>query len=112
MKLDAFKASNSERHVDGARYLLNLPGHHSTAAIVAEVVYELDGKWSSCDAQIVLSDCSRVLSLEFCPTDLGEHENDLHKIDTLISTLQEFRRALKRAHRHAHRAYERKDEEL
>jgi len=80
--------------------MLNLPGHHSTAAIVAEVVQTGDGKYST-EAYLQISDCDRRIRLDFCIHDLDDHENNLHKIDTLISSLRSFRRAVVKAQKRA-----------
>lgn len=72
-----------------------MPGHHSTAAIVAEVHF---GDFSP-DASIHISDCSRKIMLEFSPHNRETHENDLHKVDTMIDVLKAFRRALLKAQR-------------
>lgn len=88
----------AEQKVYGGRDLLNLPGYHSTAAIVAEVVLTND-PWSR--AEIVISDCTRTISLEFSPGDPDSRENDLHKIDTMIRHLKEFRKGYVIAQRKA-----------
>ena len=81
----------------GARALLNLPGHESTAAIVAEITRP-SAEYP--DITLVISDCSRVIHLSF---DRGgtpdERENNLYKVDTLISVLREFRKGLVTMHR-------------
>lgn len=97
------------RKLYGGRSLLNLPGHHSTAAIIAEV--EDTRGWAgitrdSDDPQeatgyniqpritCTLSDCSGQINLEF---DLGTDariENSLHKVDSIIHHLRAFRRGL------------------
>lgn len=74
--------------------MLNLPGHHGTAAIVAEITENRYGNYAS----IVISDCDRRISLEFELTDGDSYENDMHKVDTLVDALQTFRRALKKLH--------------
>ncbi len=101
-----------EIHEEGARALLNLPGHHSTAAIVGEVVYSkgVDREVGSVEAELVISDCSRTITLWFNPEDLGEHQNDLHKVDTMVTVLTAFRKALVRAQKHAERTYAAKQE--
>lgn len=76
------------RTVKGARALLNLPGHHSTAAVVAEVRNE-----HTCFVQI--SDCQRAVNLEFDMYSQDDYANGVFKIDTLIATLTTFRKAYK-----------------
>ena len=76
--------------------MLNLPGHHSTAAIAAEVVTTGPGRYDT-NAFVQISDCDRRIALDFCLHDADEHENNLYKVDTLISSLRTFRRALVKA---------------
>lgn len=80
--------------------MLNLPGHHSTASIVAEVTRRGEGRYDT-DAFIQISDCDRKIMLDFQPLDPDEHANDLYKIDTLLDTLRTFKRGLVKAHRRA-----------
>lgn len=99
------------RKVHGKRALLNLPGHHSTAVIIAEIEdtrgWE-DGKGrggkelTSYNAQpettLTISDCSRQVNLEL---DLGTDsrlENSLYKIDTLIDCLRAARKGVIKEH--------------
>lgn len=86
--------------VDGARALLNLPGHHSTGAIVAEVVTAGPGRYDTY-ATVQISDCDRKVTLSFQPEDVNEHENDLHKVDVMIDCLKKFRRGLVKAQKRA-----------
>lgn len=62
---------------------------------MAEVVIE--DRWSS--ASIQISDCDRKISLEFDLGSADQYENDLYKVDTLIKSLQKFRRALNKHHK-------------
>lgn len=91
----------------GARALLNLPGQHSTGAVVAEIEdtstwrkgknregRDLD-RWSvEPSYTLQISDCSRTVNLDL---DLHsgatpeQQENNLHKLDTLIDALTKFR---------------------
>lgn len=71
--------------------MLNLPGYHSTAAIVAEASEGMYGP----NIAYQLSDCTRVVSLDF--SDLTDDEafaNDLHKLDTIIDATRALRRGL------------------
>lgn len=79
--------------VEGRRALLNLPGFHSTAAIVAEVTHDRYGT----NANVRISDCARGVNLEFYPAQAEYHENDLYKVDQMIDALRVFRRALVKA---------------
>lgn len=93
--------------VRGGRALLNRAGHESTAAIVAEI--EDTRKWglgkdkhgrpltnyaSEPDYTFQISDCSRVISLDLRFDEPSYRRNNLHKIDTLIRTLEKFRDAV------------------
>ena len=78
----------TKKQIKGGRALLNMPGFHSTAAIVAEMspgeVYP----------NVQISDCTRQINLEFDVTDADNYENSLHKIDALLSNLGKCKRAL------------------
>lgn len=92
----------------GGRALLNSEGHHSTAAIVAEVedtsVWP-DGEngrgneiqpWNTepyCMLQI--ANCDRSILFDLSWSTEEERENALDKVDTLVETLTAFRRGLK-----------------
>jgi len=98
------------RKFHGQRKLLNLPGHESTAAIVAEV--EDTSKWKKgCDrkgkpledkkawwiepeGRLVISYCSRSIELTISWETEEERENAVYKVDTLIKALQAFRDGL------------------
>lgn len=110
----------AEATARGARALLNLSPHHSTGAIVAEVedtrdweIGELRGRLVGTDIDGVnvekvsdvcwelepdyclqVSDCDRSLRFEINWQTPQERANSLHKIDTMIATLSEFREAL------------------
>ncbi len=79
--------------VQGHRAMLNLPGYHSTAAIVAEV---RDGGRGGgyAFATLQISDCQRSVSLEFNVNEPDEFENNLYKIDTILESMRVFRRAV------------------
>lgn len=95
-------------NVRGGRALLNRPGFESVAAIVAEV--EDTGSWAegcdrdgdplrgpwSCEPHVTLriTDCDRAIGLEIGWETAAARRNSLHKIDTLIGCLSEFREAL------------------
>ena len=81
------------KKIEGKRALLNLPGYQSTAAIVAEVVTDEYGA----EASVQISDCTRKISLEFYAGRQEDHENNLHKVDTMLDALRVFRRALVKA---------------
>lgn len=82
------------------RKFLNLKGHHTTAAILAEI----NPGDKNCTLDI--SDCNRTISLEFDlwtafqnDTDFDTRKakaNALYKIDVLYKTIRDFRRVLYR----------------
>jgi hypothetical protein len=76
----------------GGRALLNLPGHQSTAAIVAEITME--GSSTYPDYTLKISDCSRAVDLELDFDTADSRENNLYKIDTMLDVLKEFRKGV------------------
>lgn len=76
----------------GGRALLNLPGHQSTAAIVAEI--DGEGSVSYPDYTFQISDCTRSIDLDLDFRNAEERENNLYKLDTMISVLKEFRKGV------------------
>lgn len=85
----------------GGRAMLNRPGHESTAAIVAEVRNtagepdDLDEHWvRTPEYQLQLSDCDRRVRYDLSFGDAECHRNNLHKVDTMIRLLTEFREGL------------------
>lgn len=96
------------RRVYGGRALLNLPGHHSTAAIVAEV--ESTAGWAEGEGrggdeltrytalptiQLQITDCDSKVNIEFDIDTPNSLENSIHKVDTMIEVLREFKKGLK-----------------
>ena len=76
--------------------LLNLPGHHSTAAISWNVIVEPSRNHAPSDLDI--SDCSRAINLAFIVDDeLEDFENSIFKVNVLISELNKFKKALYKA---------------
>lgn len=93
--------------VHGGRAMLNLSGFHETGAVVAEVE-DTSGWKPGCDrdgdaikpntryfaepnATLAISNCDRSISFELDWDSKGGRKNSLHKIDTLIAVLQDFR---------------------
>lgn len=86
--------------VYGRRSMLNLPGHESTAAIVAELVQSRWG-WSP---QLQLSDCTRTVSFSLHnPADEDtsdeDFENDMHKLQTIIDACKELQKGMRSVRR-------------
>jgi len=77
------------------REFLNKPGHHSTGHILSYVTRTApEDKWSG-DVSFTLADCSRQIDLSFDLNSKACRENSLYKLDMLIRSLQQFRKAFK-----------------
>lgn len=72
------------------RKFLNKKSHHSTAAIYTEVEYDGYGTYST----FVVTDCARKIKLDFPGRAASDRANSLHKLDTLIESVVQFRAAL------------------
>lgn len=96
-----------ERRWHGGRGLLNLVGHESVGAIVAEIEdtrhwhdgYSHDGTKIDTYADqpsstLCISDCTRSIALTTYVGDGQDYENLLYKIDTMVEVLQGFREGL------------------
>ena len=88
------------------REFLNLPGHHSMANIVTDIKKyngdeEKGERWI--DIHVGIADCNRSISLAFDYEDKEGRENSLHKVDTLINVLTEFREALEKEMKYQNR---------
>jgi hypothetical protein len=92
------------RKVYGWRGLLNLPGHGSSAAIVAEIEdtsgwpegkgrdgEELSRYNFTPHSSLIITDCDNKVSLEIDLETENEVTNTLHKIDEMINALTELR---------------------
>ena len=112
-------ARRRTKKMHGGRALLNLPGHHSTAALVAEIGNterwrvgqtkddegDVISKWSQPMCTLQFSNCDRSIAFDMeglahAATD-DARENDLYKIDTMIDLLQKFRAGLVIEHQRA-----------
>ena len=76
------------------RHFLNRPGMHSHAHVIAstDTIYE-DTRYNH-DASFDIADCSRTINLYFDMDDEKCRKNSMHKLDTLIKDLSDFRDAL------------------
>jgi hypothetical protein len=87
--------------------MLNLPGHHSTAAIVAEIENSEDwvaGKGKDGErpnrynivpeAVCKITDCDSAVNIEFDVETANQLENSLHKVDTMIEALLALREGM------------------
>lgn len=75
----------------GKRALLNLPGHYSTAAVVAEIEDTRQG----CAGEepvycLAISDCDRTIQFELEWDTPAGRATSLHKVRTLATALQAF----------------------
>lgn len=62
------------------------------AAFEANIDFNADEDiYTSVCASFAVSDCSRKIELDFYASDAERVENNLHKIDTLLEELKEFR---------------------
>jgi hypothetical protein len=83
----------------GGRALLNLPGHETVGAIVAEVENTEHVKKPADEYDYVreptmnlaISDCSRSIGLAVSVRTADDYKNTLHKVDTMIELLEGFR---------------------
>jgi hypothetical protein len=90
------------RQVHGGRSLLNMPGHHSTAAIVAEcddtVSREIndddDGYRLQPNITCKITDCDSSVNIEFDVSTANQLENSLFKVDAMIDALMGMRDGL------------------
>lgn len=80
--------------------MLNRKGFQSTAAIVAEVedtsafAPEDVDKWLHPSMLFQISDCDRSIQFEFSIRTQDEYRNSLHKLDTMLKYIGQFRDGL------------------
>jgi hypothetical protein len=81
-------------HVD-ERVRLNRPGYYGDA-YVRVLVEDTSDRRKAVEPRIRLriADCSNTINLEFSLSTAGHRENSLHKVDTLLASLQRFRAGL------------------
>ena len=105
------------RKVHGGRFLLNLPGHHGTAAIVAEIDntedrnlipgIDEDGYSIQPEAVCKITDCESRVAIEFDVSTANQLENSLYKVDVMVTALTELRQGMIVEH---HRLQDRLDQ--
>ena len=82
------------------REFLNMPGHHSMANIVTSITKyrdeDIEKGHRYVEIHVGIADCSRTITVAWDYDDEADRKNSLHKIDTLINTLTEFREALEK----------------
>jgi hypothetical protein len=98
---------SQRRRFHGGRAMLNLPGHHSTGALVAEI--EDTSRWKKGKngegeelqrwnarpwITLQVADCTRSVSFDFDIADPDSRANDLHKVNTMLDLLTKFRDGL------------------
>ena len=92
--------------------MLNLPGFHTTAAIVAEVedtqnkARAYTGYQMQPNIVCRITDCDGHIDIEFDVGTANQLENSLHKLDTMVETLKSMRNGLVVEH---HRLQDRLD---
>lgn len=94
-----------KKRFHGGRALLNLEGHESTAAIVAEVEdtsnwkkgkgydgSDLKHRWEATPSIVLqFANCDRSISFTGAVDTPEQIENTLYKVDTMLALLQQFR---------------------
>lgn len=95
------------RKVHGTRSLLNLPGHHSTATIIAEIESTVD--WpenkgrngeeltrytAEPNSTFTITDCSNSVHIELDIDSENSYQNTLYKLDTMIDSMRKLRRGV------------------
>jgi hypothetical protein len=83
---------NSPKFKAASNAMLNRPGFNTVAAISWAI--EIAENGHSYYDSINISDCSKVISLDFNFENEFEYNNSIHKIDTLMTQLKAFKRAL------------------
>jgi hypothetical protein len=92
----------AKKKLHGTRAMLNLPGYQTTGAIVAECDSTrgvgIDNpdypRWGP-EITLQIADCDRSISFDFESFDSeGGRENNLHKLDTMISALTLLREGI------------------
>jgi hypothetical protein len=92
------------RKVYGGRSLLNLPGHHTTAAIVAEIDNtedeplfpkpNEDGYGMQPNITCRITDCDDAVNIDFDVKTANQLENSLYKVDVMVESLMALREGL------------------
>lgn len=73
------------------RRFLNRRGHHAGAYAIADIrTYRAPGRSSGIDATLTLSDCSRIIDLDFNVYDEASARNALYKADLLRTMVDDF----------------------
>jgi hypothetical protein len=75
------------------RTFINRPGYHATAFVFATVSCAGADDEYGPHCELVIADCSRSISLSIDTGNEESRANTLYKLDTLITTLTEFRAA-------------------
>lgn len=97
--------SGRNEQFHGGRSMLNNPGYHSTAAMVAEIEDSSTWKipennaddymyWSRPTSTLTVSDCTRSITMDFDWDSQRDRDNSLHKIDVMINLLTRFREGM------------------
>lgn len=91
---DAVASLEKEKTHFYVRQFLNQEGYHSSAFILAQVTTG-GSEWSS-DATLIVADCNRQIQLDMSLHGDDGRKNTLYKLDLLVETLQQFRKAVKK----------------
>lgn len=82
------------------RRFLNRRGHHAGAYVLADITIDTwrsNGEECQLDAELIISDCSRVTTLTFDAYDGPSWSNALYKARNLQSVVNDFVEALEAA---------------
>lgn len=82
------------QHTFYRRRFLNRPKFQSGAHVIAEVERQVYNGNVDYYHTLRISDCNRVVSFDLSDSSSAERRNALFKLDTLISTLEDFREAV------------------
>jgi hypothetical protein len=75
---------------------LNKPFFHSDGTIFSKIVVDERGKHVDFEPEFKISDCSSTITLSFYLDKDEDYENGIHKINTMINHLEEFKEAFER----------------
>lgn len=101
------KTKTKKFNLHHRRDFLNLPFNHSDASINSSISITQDTPtgYIDTDVQFRIRDCNQLVSLSFSYDDYDNGENlnerfknGIHKIDTLIANLEEFKEAYKKGY--------------
>lgn len=75
------------------REFLNKPPHSGTASLLFSIFAEPEFRGMSPNVCFQISDCHRQISLDLHVFESEDYENNIHKLDLLLQSIQEFKNA-------------------